>query len=102
LFELRIEYTKDGLYGTCFVKDQLVNQEKAVRFGRGRQHYVTEAKEREKFSKKPSTVEAEDEGGQGPFWAEEPLMMVIFELKLNEVLPEGPLCCLFTKSQAGS
>jgi hypothetical protein len=47
------------------------------RFGRGRQHYVTEAKEIKKFSRRPNTMDDQDKGGQGPFWVAEPLMMMM-------------------------
>jgi hypothetical protein len=52
------------------------------RFRRGKQHYVTEAKELEKFSRKPTTMEGQGKGGQGPFWAAEPLMMMKTEAQL--------------------
>jgi hypothetical protein len=46
-------------------------------FSRGRQHYVTEAKELQKLSRRPSTMEDQDKGGQGLFWAAEPFMMMM-------------------------
>jgi hypothetical protein len=37
---------------------------------------VSETKELEKFSGRPSAVEGQGKGGQGPFWAAEPLIMM--------------------------
>jgi hypothetical protein len=70
-----------GIY-VSFIRQEQFNL-CLTKFGRGRQHLVTEAKEVEKFSKRPSTIEGQGKGGQGPFWATEPLMMMMVMINLK-------------------